>query len=150
MDQVGRPAAQRFRLRYVGVATVSMCGLCMLVLHPWPVPTIGSDLRRGRQITAAELVHRFDPASVDVEPTGAVLMPVGCHRACKRLAGDGDRLERRLQGGSSPGAVVRLRKTAAVDPRDHVADLEASILDAHGHAVLRAGACEGQQMSTRL
>lgn len=43
-----------------------------------------------------------------------------------------------------------LREAAALDPRDHVADLESSIFDAHGHAVLSAGARGGKQVATRL
>jgi hypothetical protein len=39
---------------------------------------------------------------------------------------------------------------APVHPGDHVADLEARVLDPHGHAVLRPGASERQQVPAWL
>lgn len=39
---------------------------------------------------------------------------------------------------------------APVDPSDHVADFKPGILDAHGHAVLGAGARKRQQVTARL
>jgi hypothetical protein len=46
--------------------------------------------------------------------------------------------------------VLGLIVKAPVDPRNHVADLEARILDPDRHPVLRPRASEGQQVAARL
>jgi hypothetical protein len=45
---------------------------------------------------------------------------------------------------------LRVIRQATINPRNHVADLKSGIFNVDRHSVLRASACERQQMSARL
>ena len=71
-------------------------------------------------------------------------------REVAALAGHADWLPCRLQGSTAPFAVVALGKAAAVQPADLVAHLKPGIFNGYGHAVIGAGAAEGQQVAAGL